>query len=316
MKILVVIESSKEGFKASDLDILGFLKGKEVSAFAFGEKPEKLDTEALPKDLSHVFFDESFKFYSPKKKAEALYKYLEKNPADVIITSSSLTSKDCFPILAVKKDSSFINDILDLQFEEGKVKVKKSFYSGKLQAEIEAKVSCDKPLFVLSLPGQLKGEIELGGKLEALSFDLPPSLLSHVEFKGSDKKSVDLTEARIIVSGGRGMGKPENFKLLEELAESLGAEVGASRAVTDAGWQSYNKQVGQTGKTVTPDLYIAVGISGAIQHLAGMGGSKKVVVINKDKEAPFFKHCSYGLVGDLFEIVPLLTQAVKKEKNG
>ena len=313
MKILVVVESSLSGFKPSDLEILGFFKGKDVKAFSFGEKGEDKD---IPKDLKHSFFDESLKFYSPKLKAKILSEYLEKNPADLVISSSSLTTKDVFPILAVKKDSSFINDITDIKLDGEKVIVKKALYSGKINAEIEAKVSQDKPLFVLSLPGKLKGEVEMGGSLENLSFTPTSSNLTHVSFKKPEKKIVDLTEARIIVSGGRGMGSGDNFKLLEELAESLGAEVGASRAVTDAGWQNYNKQVGQTGKTVTPDLYIAVGISGAIQHLAGMGGSKKVVVINKDKDAPFFKHCSYGLVGDLFEILPVLTSAIREEKSG
>ena len=150
---------------------------------------------------------------------------------------------------------------------------------------------------------------------KALEFNLPKNPIRRVGFRATESQSTDLKGAKIIISGGRGMQNRENFQLLEELAELVGGAVGASRAVTDAGWQDHSRQVGQTGKTVAPKLYIACGISGAAQHLAGIQKSHQIVVINKDPSAPFFKNCSYGLIGDLFEIIPLLIKNLKEEKE-
>ena len=311
-KVLVVIESSKSGLKASDLNILGFFESQEnmeVSALALGEKPDSL--EEAPLALKHAFFNKQLEFYNPKSLAEVLKHYLKEYSQDFVVSSSSSKTKDYFPFLSAELKSPFLNEIQKLEFRENSALATKTLYSGKAVCEFELK-EAPAPVFCLFQANQLKGSYKTGGAYSILSYELPENPIQHLEFKKQEGEVQDLNEAEIIVSGGRGIQKPENFKLLEELAQAMGAVVGASRAVTDAGWQPYNKQVGQTGKTVSPKLYIACGISGAIQHLAGMQSSQVIVVINKDPSAPFFKKCSYGLVGDLFEIVPLLTKALQQ----
>ena len=186
-------------------------------------------------------------------------------------------------------------------------------YAGKCTAGVEFKSSDTK--MVLMRPNQLPVGAPEGKKSTQVKDVAAPAVdlktLVKQVVKGASAK-LDLSEANIIVSGGRGMKEPANFKMLEELADVLGATVGASRAVVDAGWVPHGMQVGQTGKTVAPTLYIAAGISGAIQHLAGMSGSKVIVAINKDPNAPIFQKATYGIVGDALEIVPLLTAEFKK----
>lgn len=312
MKILVLIESTAQGFRTSDLNLLGFFEQKEsveVLGLALGEKPESLGE--VPLALKSAFFHEDLKFYNPKAHLALLQAYLKDQKFDGLISSSSLKTKDYFPALAASLKSPYFSEVQDIQWSDTHFRFKKTVYSGKALAEFELTKN-SKPFVALFQANQLKGEFKKGGDFEILNVPLPENPIKHIEFKKPETKSQDLTEAEIIVSGGRGMQKPENFKILQELANTMGAVVGASRAVTDAGWQAYSQQVGQTGKTVSPKLYIACGISGAIQHLAGMQSSQVIVVINKDPSAPFFKKCTYGLVGDLFEIVPLLTKALKK----
>jgi electron transfer flavoprotein alpha subunit len=207
-------------------------------------------------------------------------------------------------------------DCTALDITDGSLlRIKRPVFAGKLFANVvienaRPQIASVRPNIVQPQENPKAGEVVT---LD-VSFDPSRTRTKLVEMKKETGARVDLTEAKIIVSGGRGMKEPENFSVLEELATTLGPEttVGASRSAVDAGWRPHSDQVGQTGKTVTPDLYIACGISGAVQHLAGMSSSKYIVAINKDPDAPIFKRADYGIVGDLFKIVPLLTEEFKK----
>ena len=310
MKILLFVESRCEGFKSSDLDLLGFCEKNnwDTTAVALGQKPQNLSPDNTPQNLKFAFFDSSLDTYQPQVYGNLLKNLYEKVSPSLILSSSSAHTKDFFPWLAAALGGCFLSDVQSLSLEKNTTCfVSKPLFSGKAFGQFKVNKF---PACLLVQPNHLKGVPQWGGTFERLKPSSSVSAIKHIQFHKSEEVSEDLTEARIIVSGGRGLEKPENFKLLHQLAEKLGGQVGASRAVTDAGWQPYSKQVGQTGKTVAPQLYIACGISGAIQHLAGMQSSRVIVVINKDPEAPFFKKCSYGLVGDVFVIIPKLIEAL------
>lgn len=235
--------------------------------------------------------------------------------ADVIFISATLDGKDLAPRLAAALDTGLAADVTEVTNEDGRLAITRPVYAGKTYLKLKLTGSTQ----VVSVrPNTFPVEEQDGdAAVEDLSLDFGEGDLrakvTAVEAAASEKP--DLTEAERIVSGGRGLKGPEHFALLEALADEIGATVGASRAVVDAGWRGHGDQVGQTGKTVSPNLYIAAGISGAIQHLAGMSTSKCIVAINKDAEAPIFKIADYGIVGDLFEVVPRMTEEIKKLKG-
>jgi len=229
-----------------------------------------------------------------------------------VLFAASAQGKDLAPRVAAKLGVALAADVTDLTVEGGAVIVTRPVYAGKALLKVKVTVS---PA-VVSLRPNVFTPVERPkagiAEMVAVSGDAGRVVVKGV--KAAAGGSLDVAEAPIVISGGRGLKDPANFKLLEELARAFGgkAAVGASRAVVDAGWRPHGDQVGQTGKTVSPSLYIAVGISGAIQHLAGMRTAKVIVAINKDKDAPLFKVADYGVVGDLFEIVPALTEAIGK----
>lgn len=235
------------------------------------------------------------------------------NPS-LIIMSASSQGRDLAPNVAGMLKAPMASDCTGLKVEGGKVLAVRPIYAGKSIATVAFE---KEPAIITLRPKAFQaGEPEDGktAEVEDLPVTVSAGDLKTVvkEVVKAAGKKMDLTEANIIVSGGRGMKGPENYNIIEDLAELLGGTVGASRAAVDAGWRPHTDQVGQTGKTVAPSLYIAAGISGAIQHLAGMGSSRCIVAINKDADAPIFQVADYGIVGDLFEVVPVLTEELKK----
>jgi len=266
-------------------------------------------------DAVHHVADEGLKLYQPGAYTAAVVDRAKATGASVIVLGATALGKDLGPRVAARLGVSFAGDVTTLSHEGG-VTVSRPAYSGKAVYRVTiSKLPC-----VISVRPNVFEPVNnsKAGTVEVAS--LPPDAddprVRTLVVKAPERAAIDVAEAPIVVSGGRGLKDPVNFKLLEELAAAFGnAAVGASRAVVDAGWRPHGDQVGQTGKTVSPGLYIAVGISGAIQHLAGMRTSKVIVAINKDKDAPIFKIADYGIVGDLFEILPRLTSEIKKIKG-
>ena len=250
--------------------------------------------------------------YNTEGYAKVLADLVQETKPSILLATASPLGRDLLPRLAARLEIGLASDCTNLDIVEGKLLATRPVYSGKALVDVAFETAIQAATtrpnsFVPKVTAEgAKAEVARHGK-EAVDFKV---LLEEV-IKGKTDKP-DLTEASIIVSGGRAMKSPENFKILHELADVIGATVGASRAAVDSGYAPHDMQVGQTGKVVNPNLYIACGISGAIQHLAGMRTSKVIVAINKDAEAPIFTKADYGIVGDLFQIVPLLTQEFKK----
>ena len=257
---------------------------------------------------------EEFNLYNSEIFGTALAAFCQSSGCDLLLLGSTAMGKDLGPKVAAKLDCACISDAVGLKYDGG-WEVRRPIFAGKCFADVTPKTA----MAVVGIRPNAFILAEKAGPAVGETFDAgtagidAKAVVQKIE-KGEGGK-VELTEAEIIVSGGRGIKGPENYELIEKLAASLGAAAGASRAIVDAGWVDYSHQVGQTGKTVGPNLYIACGISGAIQHLAGMSSSKCIVAINKDANAPIFKVADYGIVGDMFEILPPLTDAVGKIKS-
>ena len=248
--------------------------------------------------------------YSPDRTARDVAGLVREHNATAFLCAASSNGKDLAPRVAALLDSVLFSDCIELTVKGDGLHVRRPWLAGKTLATLAS----DAPVFCATTRPNVFKPVETGGSAEVRTQAASSGAKAVVvETAAKSGGKLDVKEAPVVISGGRGLKEPENFKLLEDLAAAFGdAAVGASRAVVDAGWRPHAEQVGQTGKTVSSQLYFAVGISGAIQHLAGMRTSRVIVAINKDPDAPIFKVADYGLVGDALEILPVLTEAVRE----
>ncbi len=309
MSTLVYINSAN-GIAKSGYEAITYAKklGGDVVAVTNGDLGDNELSKLGEYGASKVLVDRSFKGSDPVQLTNLVAKAAESTGANTIVFSHDLVSKAVSPRLSVRLKAGLVAGAIDVPQGD---KVKVNVFSGKAYGFV--KIHTDKKIISL-LPNSFQPEVS-GTACAVESFDGNAGSASLVvkDVKRPEGE-IPLPEAELVVSAGRGLKGPENWGMVEELAKELGAATACSRPVADIGWRPHHEHVGQTGVAIRPNLYIAAGISGAIQHLAGVNGSKVIVVVNTDPEAPFFKAADYGVVGDAFEVLPKLTEAVKKFK--
>jgi electron transfer flavoprotein alpha subunit len=310
--ILVLAEHEGGSFKKPVLELLGKARELgvgEVSAVVVGEAPAADLGQYGVGTVYQVKGD--FASYDSSAYADALAAAIAKAQPDVVLAPASYIGKDALPRVVARLGTGLATECTDLRAEGGQVVGRRPLYAGKLYGDVRIS---GKPAFFSVRPNSFPVPGAAAGAANVVAVEVATTPKTRVlDRKVAVTTTVDLTEAERVVSGGRSLKTKEEFdRLIRGLAASIGAAVGASRAASDAGIADHSEQVGQTGKTVNPVLYIAVGISGAIQHLAGMRTSKVIVAVNKDPEAPIFEHATYGIVADLFEVVPKLTEEFKR----
>jgi electron transfer flavoprotein alpha subunit len=321
--IWIIVEQSKSEIRKVSLELLSQARiiadktGEPLVAVIPGSGISELAAKVAPYGADKVILidDEKLADYTTGAYTSALNKLIRKEEPQAVLLGNTAVGKDLAPRLAQRLGVGMASDCTGMETDDANfLSFKRPIYGGKAFAEVTANA---RPVLATIRPNTVPlAAPDASRKAEIVNetADIDAADLRAIvkEIALAVSARPELIEADIIISGGRGMKGPENYKILEECADVIGAAVGASRAAVDAGWIEQKFQVGQTGKTVSPTLYIACGISGAIQHLAGMGSSKVIVAINKDEEANIFTLADYGIVGDLFEIVPLLTEEFKK----
>lgn len=319
-KVLVFLEQRNGKIKKSSFEAaktgaeLAAKLGSEIEAVVIGNEVENI-SEAGGYGVKKVIHlkNNELSDYSADAYKNLIAEYCNESGAGYLVFANTSMGKDLAPRLSAKLDAGLAMDIISVDVENDKITATRPIYGGK--ALIDLKVTSDKAIISIR-PNVFNAGESTNEKAEVIVKEVTVEIKSKVTEVKKAGDILDVAEAEIIVSGGRGLKEAEKFKIVEDLAQVLGAAVGASRAVVDAGWRPHNEQVGQTGKTVSPNLYIALGISGAIQHLAGMRSSKYIVAVNKDPDAPIFQIADYGITGDVFDVVPVMIEEIKKVKNG
>ncbi len=315
--ILVHCEHDGNKLKKSALEVLGAAArlGGGITALVMGANAGGVSAEASRyADQVLIASDPHLEPYTAKVHAQAIAELAEQAEASTVLIAGSRAGREVAPRVAVRLDAPYLEDATALETIDGGLRITHYAFLARVTETLEAAA----PVVVATVKPNTQAVAEPrseSGEIFEAELELTPGgvkLLGRTQEKSS---RVALTEASLVVTGGRGLGTPENFKLIEGLADVLGAGVGATRAAVDAGWRPYAEQVGQTGKTVQPNAYFAIGVSGAVQHMSGMGKSKLIVAVNKDVEAPIMKVADYAIVGDLNTVMPALIEASKKLKD-
>ena len=320
-KVLVIGEAGPDGIRPESLEAVTAAKeladasGAEIAGAVIGANAAGAAHMFASTGLSTVYLADDPRLTTDLPMTKALATIVETSGADVVILAGTTTGRDIAARLGARLDAAVASDVLALDMAEGNVVARRSILGGKSLVAVTLKGD---PLRILSLRAGSWEKTDTDqpvGTVVSITVELTDSD-TRVRIEGfatgGESGGVRLQDADTIVAGGRGLKEPQNFALVETLAQTVGGAVAASRAVVDAGWRPHHEQIGQTGQSVTPRLYIAVGISGAVQHNVGMQGSEYIVAINRDPDAPIFKIASFGIVGDLFEVVPALTAELAK----
>jgi electron transfer flavoprotein alpha subunit len=320
--ILIVAEIQSGQIRESSFELAAYAQkiaaatGREITSLVLGKDIAGLADDFAQKGGGKVFVadDELLANYCVESANAAIRAAVEASGADVILFSNTPSGWDVAPRIAAGLDAGFVSDCSDVADEGGTLVFKRRIFNGRLDAQV--RVKSDVVVATMQPGGTEPFEGSTDGSVVKLDVSLTSDKAKFIETKIAESTGVDLSQAEVIVSGGRGVGAQEKFsEILQPLADALGGALGASRPVVDAGWLPHEYQVGSSGQIVTPKLYIAAGISGAIQHLVGMKGSNFIIAINKDPDAPIFEVADIGAVGDLLEIVPALTKAVQQAKG-